>query len=106
MGYFFLALAIIGEIIATNLLKASNGFSQFWPSIGALTTYGICFYFFALSLKSVNLSIAYAVWAGLGIIITTLIAVLFWKESVSWMSIIGIALIVIGVVIVSWFEPS
>ncbi|CAH1853275.1 DMT family transporter [Convivina intestini] len=106
MGYLLLALAIAGEIIATNLLKASAGFTRLWPSVGSMLTYGFCFYCFALSLKSVNLSIAYAVWAGLGIVITTLIAVFFWKEPINWPIIIGITLIVIGVVIVSWFEPS
>ncbi|MCI1985152.1 MAG: multidrug efflux SMR transporter [Lactobacillus sp.] len=100
-GYLLLLLAILGELLGTNLLKAANGFTVFWPTIGSLLAYGACFYFLSLSLKTLNLSVAYALWAGLGILLTTIVAVLVWKEALSLPNILGIALIVIGVVVLN-----
>lgn len=77
MGYMYLSFAIVGELIGDNLLKASAGFTRPVYGISALLSYGICFYFFSLSLKTINLNIAYAVWAGIGILLTAVIAFLF-----------------------------
>ncbi|MFD1486007.1 DMT family transporter [Lacticaseibacillus baoqingensis] len=106
MGYVFLIVAIFGELLGTNLLKAANGFTLLWPTLGSLAAYGACFYFLSLSLKTLNLSIAYALWAGLGILLTTIVAVLVWKESLSLANIVGIALIVIGVVVLNLSSTS
>jgi len=103
MGYIFLGLAIVGELLGTNFLKASNGFSILWASVAALASYGICFYFLALAMKSIDLSISYAIWSGVGIVLTTVIAVLIWKESINLATILGISLILIGVVILNLF---
>ncbi len=94
-------LAIFGELLGTNLLKAANGFTVLWPTLESLLAYGACFYFLSLSLKSINLSVAYALWAGLGILLTTIVAVLVWKEALSLPNVIGIALIVIGVIVLN-----
>lgn len=103
MHYLYLALAIFFELVATNLLKASQGFSK-WPfTIGTILTYGLCYYMLALSLKGINLSIAYAIWCGIGIIGTVVISVLLWQETVNLMTLLGIALILIGVVLVNLF---
>ena len=74
MGYVELALAIIGEVIGTNFMKASAGFTKLLPTAVTVIAYLACFYFFAQSLKTVNLSVAYATWGGLGIILTSIIA--------------------------------
>lgn len=103
MGYIFLASAIVGELLGTTFLKASNGFSSPRESIAALISYGVCFYFLALSMKTVNLSVSYAIWSGVGIVLTTVIAVFIWKESINLATILGIGLILIGVVIVNLF---
>ncbi|BAP84890.1 quaternary ammonium transporter [Paucilactobacillus hokkaidonensis JCM 18461] len=104
MGYLFLGLAIIGEVIGTSLLKASAGFTQLVPTISSLVSYGLCFYFLSLTMKSVNLNVAYAIWAGLGLILTTIIAVFYWKETINIAGLIGIALILCGVVILNLFN--
>lgn len=106
MGYLFLTLAIAGEIIGTNLLKASDGFTSLVPAVASLISYGLCFYFMALTLKTVNLNVTYAIWSGVGIVITTLIAVFYWKEPVNFASILGIRLILIGVAILDLYGPS
>lgn len=99
MHYLELALAIIAELIGTNLMKLSDGFSKLWFSVGTLAAYGFCFFFLALSLKGIKLNIAYATWGGAGIVLATLVSYFFFHESVSGMQIFGIALIVVGVVI-------
>lgn len=106
MGYIFLGIAILGELLGPNLLKASNGFSSLWETLGSLVSYGACFYFLALAMKTVNLNVAYALWAGLGIVLTTILAVVVWKESINLSSILGIVLILSGVVILNLYGPG
>lgn len=99
-------MAILGELLGTNLLKASNGFSSLWETIGSLAAYGACFYFLALAMKTVNLNVAYALWAGLGIVLTSIVAVVLWKEPINLASILGIGLILGGVVILNLYGAS
>jgi len=106
MGYIFLGLAILGELLGTNLLKASNGFSSLWETVGSLVSYRASFYFLALAMKTINLSVAYALWAGLGIVLTTVLAVVVWKESINLSSVLGIVLILSGVVILNLYGPG
>ncbi|WP_304133810.1 multidrug efflux SMR transporter [Limosilactobacillus coleohominis] len=99
MGYFQLAIALVMEVIGTNFMKASVGFSKPIPTLLTIIAYVTCFYSFAQCLKEINLSIAYATWGGLGIILTTVVAVVVWHNRVTIPELIGIGLIVIGVVI-------
>ncbi|WP_125581922.1 DMT family transporter [Levilactobacillus cerevisiae] len=106
MPYIYLGTAIIGELIGTNLLKAAAGFSRFWPSVGALVAYGLCFFFLSLAMKFIDLNVAYAIWAGVGIVITTALSLVLWHESLNLASVLGIALVVIGVVVLNLYGPS
>ena len=106
MGYIYLALAIVLEILGTTCMKLSNGFENKFFAAGTLTFYGFCFYFFALSLKSVQLNIAYATWSGLGIILAAVVAKIFFHESISTPGLIGIILIVFGVVLCNFFGEN
>jgi small multidrug resistance pump len=106
MGYVELALAIVGEVIGTNFMKASAGFTRLVPSVVTVVAYIACFYFFAQSLKTVNLSVAYATWGGLGIILTSIIAVTVWHESISWPELLGIVLIIAGVILCNFFSNA
>ena len=103
MGYVFLGLAILFEFIGTTCMKLSDGFSHIPYAIGTLTTYSLCFYFFALSLKTVNLNIAYATWGGLGIILAALVSYFYFHESISTPGVIGIVFIVVGVILCNFF---
>lgn len=103
MPYLFLALAIVGELIGTTLLKASEGFTKLVPSIFSIICYVVCFYFFSKSLENIKLSIAYATWSGIGIIAATLISVFLYKEQISFIGIIGIILIVVGAVLLNLY---
>lgn len=99
--YVFLALAIVLELLGTSLLKTTKGFTAFIPTLFCLLCYGFCYFFFSRCLNSINLSVAYATWCGIGIIASTLFSVFLFKESINYMGVIGIILVVIGVVILN-----
>ncbi|GAA6112844.1 MAG: multidrug efflux SMR transporter [Apilactobacillus sp.] len=104
--YLFLLMAIIGELIGTNLLKMSMGFSKLLPTIGSLISFTLCFYFLSIAMIKIPLNIAYANWSALGILATTAIASLVYKEQINIMSALGIILIVAGVVILNLFSAK
>lgn len=106
MSYLYLVLAIVGELIGSSLLKASEGFSKLFPTIGLIIAFVGCFFFLSLSLKTIPLNTAYAIWSGLGLVFTTIISVLIWKEKINMASITGITLILVGVVILNLFGPG
>lgn len=103
MHHLYLLFAIAGELIGSSLLKASEGFPKLYPSVGVILTFTFSFFFLSLSLKTIPLNTAYALWSGLGIIATTIISVLIWKEKINGASILGIVLILAGVVILNLF---
>lgn len=105
-SYFVLALSITFEIFGTAMLKASDGFSVLFPSIGVVISYGISFYFFSLALKMLPLSLAYAIWAGLGTALTALVGVFVWGEILSLLKLSGLALIIGGVILLNFTSST
>ncbi|WP_252504024.1 multidrug efflux SMR transporter [Sporosarcina sp. Marseille-Q4943] len=106
MSYLYLALSISLELIGTSLLKASEGFSKLFPTLGVIVAFISCFFFLSLSLKTIPLNTAYAIWSGIGIVATVIISVIIWKEKINLASIIGITLILVGVTILNLFGPG
>lgn len=106
MSYLYLALAIIGELIGTSMLKASEGFSKLYPTVGVIIAFIGSFFFLSMAIKVIPLNTAYALWSGIGIVATTFISVLIWKEKINVASVAGIALILIGVVVLNLFGPE
>ncbi len=104
--YLFLFLAIISEIIATTALKASEEFTKLWPSIIVVCGYGIAFYFLSLTLKKMDLGIAYAIWSGVGIVLVTAIGAVFYKQKPDLPAIIGIVFIIIGVLVINLLSKN
>lgn len=80
MAYLFLAISIVGELIGTSMLKASEGFTRLYPTLFTIVAFVISFFFISLSLKTLPLNMTYAIWSGVGAVATTLISVLIWKE--------------------------
>lgn len=103
-NWLFLSVAIIAEVVATSSLKASEGFTKLWPSLIVLLGYAIAFYFLSLTLKAIPVGIAYAVWAGLGIVLISLAGWLIFGQRLDLASILGMALIVTGVVVINVFS--
>jgi len=101
MGYLFLAGAIIAEVIATTALKFATGDgNKVVPYIVVTAGYVGAFFLLSQSLtRGVPLGIAYAVWAGVGVVLVVLISWLLFKESLTWLQIVGMVLVVGGVVL-------
>jgi len=100
-SWLFLAVAIIGEVAATSALKSSDGFTKLAPSAVVVVGYGVAFYFLSLALKSIPVGIAYAVWAGLGIVLVAGIAWLLHGQKLDAWALVGIGLIVSGVAVLN-----
>jgi len=90
-------MAILFEVGGTTCLKLSDGFSRIIPSILIFVLYGLAFAAAAGAVKRMDISYFYAVWAALGIVIISIIGMTWFKEPVSLLKIISIALIVAGV---------
>jgi multidrug resistance protein EbrA len=100
-GYIILIIAIIGEVFGSSMLKASNGFKRVLPIFGVIIGYGVAFYALSLALKTIPLGMAYAIWSGLGTVLTALIGIIIYKEGISSKKLFGIGLIIGGVVILN-----
>ncbi|CAH1202756.1 Multidrug resistance protein EbrB [Paenibacillus plantiphilus] len=100
-GYIALAISIAGEIFGTSMIKLSAGFTNLIPSVGVMTGFAITFYFLSISLKTIPLSLAYAIWAGAGTALTALIGILIWGEPFSVYTAAGLVLIIGGVVLLN-----
>ena len=104
--YLFLLIAIISEIIATSALKASEQFSKLVPSLVVIIGYTSAFYFLSLTLKKMDLGIAYALWSGLGIVLVTAVGAILYKQKPDLPAIAGIILIIAGVVVINLFSKT
>lgn len=105
-NWLFLAVAIISEVIATSALKSSEGFTKLVPSIIVVTGYGAAFYFLSLTLKSIPVGIAYAVWSGLGIVLVTAIAWVLYEQKLDAWGFVGIGLIISGVAVLNLLSKT
>lgn len=106
MKYLFLSLAIVLEVIGSSFLAKSNGFTKLTPSVITIIAFGGCFYFLSQALKSIPLGIAYAIWAGLGIVLTATVSVIIFKQKLDTPALLGMALIVAGVIVINVFSKS
>jgi small multidrug resistance pump len=106
MSYLYLAVAIIAEVIATSALKSSQGFTKPLPSIIVVVGYAVAFYCLSIVLKTIPIGIAYAVWAGLGVVLITLVGYFFYHQKLDLAALIGMGLIVCGVVVINVFSTA
>lgn len=105
-NWLFLFAAIFAEVIATSSLKASAGFSRLGPSLLSVAGYGIAFYCLSLTLRSIPVGIAYAIWSGVGIVLVALIAWLVYGQTLDLPAIAGLTLIIAGVLVLNLFSRS
>ena len=106
MNSFYLALAIGAEIVATSALKVSDGFSRLLPSAVAVVGYVVAFYFLALTLRTIPVGVAYAIWSGVGIVAIAIIGAIWFHQHLNVASMIGIGLIVTGVIVLQVFSGN
>ena len=98
MAAAFLTVAIICEVVGTTFLKYSDGFSRLGPSLGTVVGYGLSFVLLAQALRTMEVSVVYAIWSGVGTALITVIGITVLGESINLIKIAGIALIIVGVV--------
>jgi len=106
MGYLYLAIAIITEVAATSALKASQEFTKLIPSLVVVIGYGVAFYLLTLVLRTIPVGIAYALWAGMGIVLVAIIGAILYKQIPDFPAAVGIGLIVAGVVVINVFSKT
>ncbi len=106
MGYWYLVIAIAAEVMGTIALKASDEFSKPVATIFCVIAYIIAFYFLSLVLKTVPVGIAYAIWAGMGIVLIACISAVIYKEIPDLPAVIGMLLIIVGVGIINVFSKT
>lgn len=98
MGWYFLCVAGVFEVVWAIEMKYTDGFSRLWPSVGTVFAMSVSFYFLALSLKSIPVGTAYAVWAGIGAAGTAVLGIVLFAESAALTRLISFLLIVAGIV--------
>ena len=106
MAYLYLALAILAEVTATLSLKACDGFSRPFPSLLVVLGYGVAFFLLSLCLKTFSVAFTYAVWSSLGIVLVASVGAAFYHQPLDRGAVAGIALIIAGVLVMSFYSQN
>ncbi len=105
-SYALLGLAILAEVLGTSALKASDGFTRLVPSAITAVCYGVSFYLLSLTLKTIPIGVAYAIWSAVGIVLISTVGWLYYGQRLDAPAIAGLGLIVAGVVVVNLFSKT
>ena len=97
--YVYLSVAIASEVVGTLALRASRGFTQLTPSVLVIGAYSLAFYMLSLALREMSVGTAYAIWSGIGTAIVAIAGAVLFGERLTVRSVLGIALIIVGVVL-------
>ncbi len=106
MTYLLLIAAVIFEVIGTSALKASDGFTRLAPSLVTAVSYALAFYLLSLTLRTMPVGIAYALWSALGVILITLVGWIYYRQMLDFPALIGLALILLGVAVINLFSKT
>ena len=106
MHWLYLSIAILAEVIATSALKAAEGFTRLTPSLIVIFGYGTAFYALSLTLRTMQVGTAYAIWSGVGTVLISLIAWLLYNQKLDAAAIAGITLIIAGVAIIKFLSQQ
>ena len=104
--WVYLISAIVSEVIATSALKASTGFSKPLPSVVVVVGYLVSFYFLSLTLKTIPVGIAYAIWSGVGVVLISIVAWLLYGQKLDLPALIDMGLIISGVMVINLFSNT
>lgn len=104
--WLYLTVAIISEVVATSALKSAEGFTKLVPSCLVIVGYATAFYFLSLTLNSLPVGVAYAIWSGAGTAVVTLVAWAFMGQKLDVAAGIGILLIVAGVLVLNLYSKA
>jgi small multidrug resistance pump len=104
--WLYLSIAIVAEVIGTSFLKESAGFTRLVPSVFVIVGYTLAFYFLGLTLRTLPVGIAYAVWAGAGVALMAVVGYAFFGQALDSAAVFGILLIVAGVAVINLFSAN
>lgn len=105
-SYVVLGAAIAAEVAGSSFLLKSEQFTRPIPTVMTLLLYALAFYALSLALKQIPLGVAYAIWSGVGIVLTALISVVIFRQRLDWAAIVGIGFILVGVLIMNIFSKA
>lgn len=105
-AHIYLTVAILAEVVATTALARSDGFTKLLPVLLVVFGYGLAFWCLSFVLKTISTGLAYAIWSGVGIVLITAIAWIFYDQKLDLAAIIGLSLIVSGVAVINLFSNS
>lgn len=105
-GYLWLAIAIVSEVIGTSALKASQEFTRLVPSLISIVAFLCALFCLSLTLRTVPVGVAYAIWSGIGIVLISVIALVLFGQKLDAPALIGMALIIAGVLVINLFSKS
>ena len=106
MHWVHLMIAIVAEVVGTSALKESDGFSRPVPLLITAAAYAVAFFFLALTLRTIPMGVAYAVWSGIGIVLISLVGWLVFRQNLDAPALVGLGLIVAGVVVINGFSNT
>jgi len=106
MPYLYLAIAILAEVIATSMLKATHGFSKPLPSVVVVLGYALAFYMLSLTLRSMQVGVAYAIWSGVGMVLVTAVAIAVYQQKPDAWALVGMGLILAGVLVINLMSST
>lgn len=106
MNWLYLAIAICSEVVATSALKATHGFTQWRPAVLVVIGYVLAFFFLSLTLRSIQVGVAYAIWSGVGVVLVSIVSWLLYDQSLDFPALLGIGLVVVGVLVINLFSKS
>ncbi len=98
MPWLILAVTIVLEVIGSTMMKLADGFTVFWPSVAVFVCYSLSLAGLTIVLKYIDLSVAYAIWSGVGVALVAMIGILYFKEPMTAQRVLCLLLIIIGVV--------
>lgn len=104
--YAFLLAAIVAEVIATTALARSESFSRLVPSVIVVVGYAAAFWFLSFPLRAIPTGVVYAIWSGMGIVLITAVAWIWYRQSLDPAALIGLVLILAGVVVINVFSKT
>lgn len=104
--WYLLSAAIVAEVIATSMLKSTEGFTRLWPSVIVAIGYETAFILLSLSMRTIPIGIVYSIWSGVGVSLVTLVAWFFLGQTLDVAGLAGVALIVGGVLVINFFSKS
>ena len=105
-AYILLCVAIVSEIIGSTFMGKSAGFSKLLPTLGTLVFYGFAFWLLANVIKTIPLGIAYAIWSGVGIVLTAIVGYFMFGNRFDFPALLGIGMIVSGVIVMNVFSKT